>query len=97
MAATALSIVSNAKAVRTGVVRSFGALRGGEERSRGSETGRVGKRGEYVGGIVIVDWERTATGAMIAESQKLRPGQSEEEEICIMTTITRDQDRTWLT
>jgi len=71
MAATALSIVSNAKAVRTGGVRSFGARRGGEERSTVSEMGRVSKRGEYIGGVVIVDWERTATGAMIVDRQKV--------------------------
>ena len=71
MAAIALSIVSNAKAVRMDGVRSFGARRGGEERSTASETGRVGRRGEYVGGIVIVDCERTATGAMVVDSENL--------------------------
>lgn len=39
MAATALSIESNAKVVRTGGIRSFGALRGGEEMSGPSRGG----------------------------------------------------------
>ena len=41
MAAIALSTVSNAKVVRRGGVRSFGALRGGEERLEPSGMGRV--------------------------------------------------------
>jgi len=49
-------------------VRSFGARRGGDERSVVSEMGHVGKGGEYVGGVVIVDCERTATGAMVVDS-----------------------------
>lgn len=67
MAATALSTVSNANAVRTDGVRSFGARRGGEERLTASEsaTGRVGARGAYEGGMANVLCERTATGAMV--------------------------------
>jgi len=70
MAAMALSIVSNAKEVRRGGVRSFGARRGGEERSK---TGRMEVMGTYVVGTVTVFCWRTATGAMIADADKTRP------------------------
>ena len=68
MAAIALSTESKAKVVRTGGVRSFGALRGGEERSGPSGTGRVWVNEAYWVKAGSVDCWRTATGAMITES-----------------------------
>ena len=47
VAAIALSTVSKAKAERTGGIRSFGALRGGEERLGPSMTGVVWVKDAY--------------------------------------------------
>ena len=66
-AAIALSTVSNAKVVRTGGVRSFGALRCGEERSRPSDTGRVWAKEAYWVERESVDCWRIATGDMITK------------------------------
>jgi hypothetical protein len=55
MAAMALSIVSNAKAVRMGGgTRSFGARRGGEERSIASGVGRSCSIGWYADEVGMV-------------------------------------------
>lgn len=64
MAAMALSNVSNAKAVRKGGVCSFGARRGGEERSTASGVGRSGVIEGYSNGTGIISCKWTAVGAM---------------------------------
>lgn len=64
MAAMALSIVSNAKVVRMGGWRSFGARRGGEERSTASDVGRSGITEGYGNETGMVSCKWTATGVM---------------------------------
>ena len=73
MAAMAVSIVSKAKAVRSGGGRSFGARRGGEERSTASGVGRSGSTEGYANERGIVSCKWTATGLM-TESIEITTG-----------------------